>query len=65
MCSHTVHVHGQEMGVQVYGEMFYEREQIYNTTSSRHIRRYGSFQYEGPQVPQVTYGEGKKGNAGH
>lgn len=38
-------------------------EQIYNKTSRRHIRRNGSFQYEGPQVPQVTYGKGREGNA--
>lgn len=33
------------------------------TISRRHIRRNRSFQYEDPQVPQVTYGEGREGNA--
>lgn len=35
----------------------------FTTTSRRHIRRNRSFQYEGPQVPQVTYGKGREGNA--
>lgn len=57
MRKHTVHVH-----MEVYNKVIY-REQFNNKTSRRHIRRNRSFQYEGPQVPQVTYGKGREGNA--
>lgn len=50
-------------GKRLFFPFIYEREQTNNTTSSRHIRRYRSFQNGDPQVAQVTYGEGRKGNA--
>lgn len=66
MHKHTVHVH---IEVREEKKKFGNRcglfyiEWIYKRTSRRHIRRNRSFQYEGPQVPQVTYGKGREGNA--
>lgn len=61
---HTVHVH-MEMCKKRYGTgvICFILRVVYKRTSRRHIRRNRSFQYEGPQVPQVTYGKGREGNA--